>query len=251
VRVTAYSAERLLKYRLSPRSQTLTGVAGDVFSQLIKLGNKTRDTLIREGDLWLAGIVRNLKVDLTTAYDGALELVKRSGNDFSIEPEVLPDGSIAFSANWFEKRGIDTGFKLVEGKHIETGSVYTEQGEVYNRITAYQTVEDAESIKKYGLREKAIQVDGKTETDVKAAAQAELAKCKEPRQTFSLSALDVDNVFSLLRQGNTFEISFSTIGFTGSELGTEASVRIVGMSYADSSEGKCSLVCDQDGETND
>jgi hypothetical protein len=88
---------------------------------------------------------------------------------------------------------------------------------------------DEDSIAQYGLRQDDKEWEGvKQITTVTNNNATIIAQQKDAQKVFDLIALNVGETFEYMRLGNTLRVKLQNIGFDG---GTDALVRIIGMSY--------------------
>jgi hypothetical protein len=253
--LTAYSGERLLKFR---RSQ-LWGViqrhsAGDLYSEFIKssrLGKVVAiaapDNRLREGIIWRGGSPREEAFDGKLLYDHIAGLADRTGYEWDVNGAWDNNGDLYFQANFYLQRGLERGRSLKEGLNITTeDNAVVEQGVIINdllalgdgstdttRITHIQI--DAASIAQYGMRQFTMDFSGNSDiTTLMDNARGVVLDAKNPIKIFSVTALDVGDIFSSLRIGNILPIFMNTVGFLpNGTVGTNTKVRILGMKYMD------------------
>lgn len=261
--LTAWTGERILKFR---RSQMVGLIqknsAGDLFRSLIessRLGKVVAvtapDSRIRIGNVWSGGNPREETFDGKLIYDHITGLAERTGYEWDVNGAFTESGDLYFQANWYNKRGSVSGRLLKEGLNITTEeAALVEQGVIINdllavgdgstegsRITHIET--DPASIDKYGLRQYTMDFSGNTEaTTLQDNARGVILNSKDTVKIFSVTALDVGDVFQSLRIGNILPIYMSTVGFLpDGTLGTFTNVRIIGMRYSDVTN-RCDLI---------
>jgi hypothetical protein len=256
--VRAFSAEKLLAFRRGPQAMTVTGTAGSIFQQMVDIANLEEDTLIRVEGVYGVLPVRQETLNLTRILDEVNRVAERSENDWGVEPTLGLDGRLSLAASWWLRRGVRRMVGLIEGHNLAEGgsSTMTEQGEIINDLMGYGEGAtwdsretwlemDTESIAQYGRRQGSMGFDGVTQMEtLRQNTQAALAESAWPRRTWRISALDVEETYYNLRLGDELPLVMHTTGFTGDVVGTEANVRIKGMSFSDD-KGKVDLVVDE------
>ena len=240
---TVYSAEYILSIMISDRTIVMQGAWGSIYQQLVtQMFDNDVKNVVRIGSIFGGGKVVNRTYNYANLYDEVKILCKDSGNDFDFEPEIDANGKLYFSANWHEKRGALKNFTLYEGTNIQLANpLMRVQGRIANRLMIYgdgatfQTRpvakrDDKESRALYGQRWLAQPVQG---DDLNANADQLIKEYAHPRKTFNITALDVGDTFKQCRIGDMLNISFHSVGFSGSGLGTNEVVRILQMDYND------------------
>ena len=225
---TAYSAELLLHFRRGIPGRRLTGTAGGIFEAMLEIANHAEDTLMRAGSIWRGGIMREETMETNSLLISAQRLAQRSGNEFGVEMELLPDGKLSLLAHWWQTRGAGRQYALIEGKNIEAGSTpWSEQGEIENDILGYgdgatwqsrpqYTALNAASRRRYGLMQGSVFFEGVTQpSTLQQNTESELRVRPHPRNTFRLSALDQDETWQQVRLGDTLPLDLHTVGFAG------------------------------------
>ena len=251
---TAYSAEYILTTMISDRTANMAGVWGSIYQQLVEqMFNNDIGGMVRIGAIYGGGKSVKRTYNYANLYDEVSKLCKDSGNDFEFLPAIDADGRLFFTAHWHEKRGGLKQFTLYEDKNIRLStSPLREQGRIANRLRIYgpgATFEtrgiakenDIISSGKYGERWLAQLGQG---DDVAANAEQLIIEYANPRKTFDLTAIDIDDTFFQCRVGDQFPVSFHSVGFSGSGFGTTAIVRILQMSY-DEQNNVLQLVADE------
>jgi len=256
--VKSLSAEQIFHYRVPPAVKTLTGTAGALFAEMLAIANLQGDTLMRPGEIYLGGQTRQETINLTRLLAEIKRVSNRSGHEWGVTPEIGTDGRLTLRAHWWERRGgMVDDLALEEGWNIEaTDDVLSEQGEIVNWLMGYGDGatwasrpivirQDDDSIARYGLHQDARAYDGVTSpATLEASVLADLARLKQPRRTFGLTALDVGNTFTRVGLGNILRLRLISTGFTGDASGLEATVRVRAMEYKEA-ENKLDLVVDE------
>jgi hypothetical protein len=242
VEVNAYTPERLLSWRRGvSTSQIVAGSAGDIFGFLIDTVNQQEATILQRGDIWTGGIKREETITVAPLDIDLRRIYQRSGEEYEWRP-VAEFSGLAVYADWVEKLGEFTQIELSEsrkGGNIENPWMY-EDGQIINDLFGYgdgltwasrpqaRTV-DEDSIAQYGLRQDDKEWEGvKQITTVTNNNATIIAQQKDAQKVFDLIALNVGETFEYMRLGNALRVKLQNIGFDG---GTDALVRIIGMSY--------------------
>lgn len=244
VAVHAYTPEHVFGWRRGPRELKITGSAGTLFIKLLTLVNQEELTVIRAGEIWRAGNQREETLNPTKLSDDLERIQERSGEEYNWRPDTDPSGRLIVYADWVERLGVDTTALLHEGKrggNIENvRNSFIEDGDIINDVFAVgdgmswasrpgHIVIDAESMDKYGLRQKSIQYSGVSNTNtLRENALQEITQSANTAKIFHVNALNVGETFAHLRLGNTMILRFENMGFSAG-LGFETTVRITGM----------------------
>ena len=255
VEITAYSAEYLLNFRHTGyRDKKIT--AGAMFKECIDIANRVSDTrLIKAGPIDEGGELVKFELRNQNMYEFVKDKISKAGYEWRITP-VLENNRLSFEATLYLKHEIFTDMVLAEGYNIQAGdSVLTEDGDIYNQYLGFgagsswssrykYTVSDLDSQSKYGYRETAYEVNESNKANVEKYTREKLAETKEPELKFDLSALDKGDTWKYLNLGAIMRVELSVCGFNGDKLGTEADVRIIGMSLAEN-KGAVRLICEK------
>lgn len=254
---TALSGEYLLTIRNGPTWQKWEGHGALMLKQMIDYGNSHGQTLLKVGEYTPMHPWMSLTQDWTKMYDRLKELVTISGQEWTVTPKFDVFGQLYFEANWFKELGMERHIILLEGSNLELGTnPLSEQGAIVNELLAiggnstqesklYLVVRDEESINDYGAFQGSEAFNAGTMAELESCANGSLAKTKQPRNTWDLTALDVNDLFKSLRLGDTFPVKMLQIGWkSDGTQGFEGSVRILGMTYDDISN-RVSLVADE------
>ena len=76
-------------------------------------------------------------------------------------------------------------------------------------------------------------------------ATAEVNASRNPRATYSITAIDKGDTLANIRLGDRLPVRFVTAGFNGDSFGLNAIIRIVGMAWDDSA-GVLEIVADEE-----
>jgi len=261
IEFTAWSGESLLISRKPIVGLVTAGSPGGLFAKLINLANKDEDLRIRVGNINQAGGSAEATLDGTNLFDVIQSLAQRHKMEFSIDPILDADGKLYFSANWYVRQGVNSPLVLKEGLNIERrGNVYRRQRRVANKVTglgsastnatrpAYSVI-DAESRDLYGLMEEVVDFNDVTlQATLIENTKEKLGALRFPRDTYQITALDVDDTFGSIRKGNVHPLKAQTFGWlSDSSVGTDEAVRLLGMRYFDN-PNVCELTVDKDSE---
>lgn len=254
VKLTAYAAEQVLKYRTTPMPFDATGTPGTIFKQIILWANdwnynpSAYPIQIGQIDYGGSSTTRTMKV---SAMEEIQALIKDSGGDWSITPFVTSNNQLQLVANYYLSMGVNVGRILSSVDVNNADPVYLEQGEFYNWVRGYSaaastgnrnfaTAINQASLAQHGLlgtNQIFSALGGEYsiagEQAVLNATQTFLQKNATPTRTVAPNVLDVGNDFSFLRLGNTWGIALDTVGFTNGQLGLFGTVRITAMEYTE------------------
>jgi hypothetical protein len=202
--VSAFTAEKILEQRRTAKTAVFDNqTPGAICQAMIEAANAIAPTGIVVGTFYAGGSPVSLEYHLQNVLEQIKELVRLSGNDFSIIPTISA-GVLTFTANWYEERGEDKSNQvmLVENRNAQISSLDW-QGPVYNRITlagegsawddARMTVteEDVTSQGSYGLREYSEVQSGKvSEATLTANANALVTLYSQPKKRITVVAMD-------------------------------------------------------------
>jgi hypothetical protein len=262
VKFSAKSGEFLLTTRNGPTWQKWEGHGALILKQMVDYGNSHGSTLLKMGEYTPMQPWISRTQDWTKMYERLKELVDTTEQEWGVTPKFDVRGELYFEANWFPKMGMERLITLLEGSNLEAkGKVLTEQGTIVNELLGigggsteedkvFTTSRDADSIDDYGLFQSSEVFGDTTWTSFVSSVEASLAKTKQPRNTWDLTLLDVNDLFKSVRLGDTFPIKMLQAGWkSDGTLGFEGSVRVLGMTYDDISN-KLDIVADEviDGE---
>lgn len=262
VSVQAYSAEKLLSYRIAPLNITLKGTAGEIVRQMLQLAQADDTLPIVEGQIDVGGTQRQETLNVSVILEEMQRVAKRAGGEFTVIP-VVTRGILSFELSYYTSIGRETGFGLEEGHNLElTSRVLVEQGNLVNDLVGYgdgaswtsrptQRVIDEGSIGLYGRRQGAKNFSGNViegtllDNSVKYVEQR-----KQPRMTFDLSALNVGETWSWLRPGNVLKMRLFSVGFNGDSFGYTGDVLVRGMEFNEE-KNTVRIICEDDNEYGD
>lgn len=208
--IWAFTPERYFSYRRGPRSLTLRGNAGDIFTQMIKYINGLRQTVIEVGEV--SSLTNSMEETLNPVVlsNNLTRIVQRSGEGYRWRPEVLK-GKLTIYADWFPNLVLETGLILQDGYNISSNHPLTLSAPV-NDFLAYgvgadwekrivSNALDHESIQEYGLRQTSISINTKSVDTLQVAALTGLNALKQPSYSFPIEVLNVDDTFEKLMPG--------------------------------------------------
>jgi len=257
VEVNAYTLERMFLYRRGPLEQKLTGSAGGIFEQLVNYINGQQQTLLQVGSIYNSA-QREETLNPNTLDENLQQLQERSGEEYTFEP-VITKGLLTIKADWQAKAGVITPLVLTSarsGGNVEVPSM-TEDDEIVNDLLGYgdaptwpskpvKYTADTATIEKYGLRQNSENWRGVSHPATLEANNLEyLTKKKQPRKIFEITALNVGETFDYIRLGNKARLILQSLGFANSGVGTDTTVRILGMSYSPQLGRKIKLVLEE------
>ena len=240
-----YQAEYALRSEnTGQRISKFSGSPGGIFTELTRV--KVGTTIpILPGDIFGSGVNQIKIYNYAEVYQAVKDLSDENGHDWGLEPTIDGNGSLYFTANWYQRKGVDRQYHLYEDLNIRLSDrALIEQGTISNRVIGFGNgsawtskpvagASDQISASKYGDRNIAISVSVDTESQVREGVRNYLAENKEPRKTFDIVALDVGDTYKNIRIGDTLPIDFYTIGFTGGNIGLSTRVRVLQMAYDD------------------
>lgn len=242
--VTAYSAENLLAFRPMPYTG-INASAGGAFLKIILYANSLGGFQIIPGSIYDDNKRLSVQFRLS-GYEEALNLSKISGQDWDVSAVLQSPGrTLGLTANWYSQRGVLVNRLFSEGSvgNMRLPKLY-EQGMIANVIYGYNTASstgtryssvksDANSISDYGMFGVNNNFSADSQAAVDAASINLLNSSSRPKITLDLTALDNGQTFGGLAPGNIWNVSLKSVGFLGSGIGFEGSVRILGMEYND------------------
>lgn len=226
VNVHAYTPERQLIYREVPKQLKMSGKSGAIFKKIINLVNYAEQTIIQIGDVWDGGIdMPNENLSGDNLFDYIKNLAKRAGAEFSFTP-ATDNGKLIIKANWLKRLGVDSQFPLEESFNLaDDNNTLRIQGRFNNELWGYgngasqadrptATIVDSASRGKYGLRQGSrTYSDYSTAGAVINALKGEISKSKNPRNSYKVAAVDVNNTFAEVKRGNTHPFRLWSVGF--------------------------------------
>ena len=238
----ALGAEVWFDWRLThvhPMYDTLA----NVFRFIIDSSNSWGGSQMQHGIIRSGGIATTAALG-GKASDHIMRLVDKYMVDWSVTP-YLSGNKLFLRANMYGgSRGENTGLTLnnINSKNVEP--TMTEDGAIYNHVFYYSEpgegggrkfgdARDNVSVGKYDLRMIAEQGVGSYEEGLEFSARMKLLDTKEPFIMVAPSALDVGETFRQLRLGNVIYWENDYTGFAGASVGSNSTVRIVGMEYSE------------------
>jgi len=252
IEVVAYSGERILVDRVTDRGRYFSGVtAGAIFRALL---SEAAPSGVEIGDVWTGGELHGPDYHYRQLYDIFTKSLSSriEAADWNVTARLF-QGRIAFSANYYERRGIDHGRRiaLIEGVNLADASLQ-EQGPLVNEWLMagagsgwgadnriYATARDDVSIARYGLRQRGdVRVDVSVQETLDRSAAVALDESREPRAIVDPMALDLPPArWGQYDVGDTVWMELYEAGFGG----YGAAVRIKAREFLPG-RGVCSLV---------
>jgi hypothetical protein len=252
VHFTAYTAERILSWRRTPKTLSVAGTPGRIFEAAINAMNATGPTGVEIGEVYGGGEARERTYHLENVHSSVITLAREAGMDFALLP-VFVGGLLVFRAHWWHQRGQDRSGQvaLVDGMNCEVAM--DEQGFVANR--AYISgqgstwgderpvvpADDAASQSLYGLREFARVQSGAggSVTALKADAAAAVAEMARPRQRVTATATNkAPALFGDYDMGDTLRVTAFPAG--GDDWALDGGYRLRAREWR--ADGTCRLV---------
>lgn len=261
-KVVAKSAEVFLQGRRGYKGLKLTGSAGDIVTEVVKVANRQSPTLLKVGSIYTEGTTREESLDVNPLFSDVDRIRKRSGNDWNVTPLVDKSGRLALQVNWYKRMGSQQLFQLEEGKNIEALEDFLiEQGEPTNDLIGYNNTggeestlmdieRDEESIARYGVWQGSVSVtNAKEPSQLQLATKTVLNSVKDMTKTVSLNVLDIDDEFPNMGMGNLYPVTGHRSGFFGETTGFELNLEIFGMKYDPANPKRLELILED--QTND
>lgn len=264
MRPTAYQAARVLTWRPTPYA-VITGTPSQLFTQIIQLTNAIpeNEKQIDLGTIDGANTTACTEQLADHAYAHIQAIAAANGQDFDISYTVGA-GGLRLKANWYNKLVINTNLVLVQGQHFAyTGSenFLVEQPTLFNHIRGYSDAstegtrlafdaKDMISIARYGYYGAPRGYSNITEqSKLEAAVNADLAKSKDPEQSFTIDVTDESGlIFPQLNIGSIIKIRTTKAPFNStSGFGGLYTLRVIGMERDDNIEKKISLTVESYG----
>jgi|GEM_PF-2384521 len=237
VEVTAYQAERWLKYRRGVVGAKLTGSGGEIFKQLIAQYNAAGLPGMSLGNIWTGGTVREETLDGANLLKVMDALAERAECEWRVYP-VIEDGRLRLVVEYAEQLGRDLDYMLEEDGNL-TAPEWSEDGELINDLIGYgeganlkarpsRREENGESILAHGRREGVKQFAGVTQpATLESNTQAEISRVAEAVSSFSL---DMTATGYVPEVGDRLRLRLHTMGFAAeSGRGFDGTVRVMGM----------------------
>ncbi len=226
----AYSAEQLLKYRVTGSNVVFENkTVGEIFTSLVNTANAIYPTQITLDNIWLGGNTFNRDYHLQSILDiTADDLIgKLSTADFDVKPAFdYTNNIVTFTTNLYERRGTKKPEIALMENHNVLDATRKEQGPIVNKwhgagagtnwserpVTA---VQDTSSISDYDLLEDSKIYGDITElSTLQTALQNKLEQTKQPVDRWKII---VDNIKpGLLKDyivGDSIQLNAPTYGF--------------------------------------
>lgn len=232
VHVTAYTAEYILTQRRTAKIENyIARSPGTIFRRLIESTNAIHNTGIIIGSVWEGAGVHTI----TFHYDELFTLIKeqcceRLGNADWYISAALTNGTISFTANYYERRGSIKGdVALIEGHNIGGDPDFEEQGPIgtrwivlgpgstwgNERLVGIKANNSA--IARYGFREMIeSHTEAETQTTLDDIARNRLRLTQSPRNRLALDVQDLaPGAFAAYDVGDTVNVLLHSKGFDG------------------------------------
>ena len=206
----AYSPERIFAQRRGPQSLTLKGSAGEIFVQMIDYINHLEPTILQVGNIDSeSGYMEETLNPVTLDYNLA-RVVSRSGEGYRWRPEV-ENGRLTIYCDWTPNLVIQSGLILHDGYNVSGDHPLTETAPANDiltygkgtnwakRLAAVAT--DDESRQDYGLRQKSFNIPTDSQATLALAAQVRINQLRQPKTSFPLSVLNIDDTFAKTQPG--------------------------------------------------
>ena len=253
VEITAYSADQILKTRITDRGRYFSDASvGYIFEQVISEANQQEYTGILLGSIYYGGQTHSPEYHFERVSDIIQDSIcqRLADVDYDIIGSLV-NGIIVFTANLYSQRGVDrANVALLEGHNLAAIKL-VEQGEIVNwwdcagsgtgwgndnRI--YSRSQDDVSHGRYGLRQAAkITNDVTVQATLNAHADNLLLESKDPHTMLELEAVDLAPAeFGDYDVGDTVRVILYSYGFDG----FDGMVRVEGREY-DPAKGTCRL----------
>lgn len=243
IEISVYSGEQILGYRTTDKGRYFKGkTIGEIFSSLISDANDAWPFEISAGEIFMGGDTHSPAYH----FKPLLEIMQKSlcerisNFEFNVTP-YLEGSTIKFSANLYESLGTDKpGIALIQGSNL-TPVKLKEQGPIVNAwhlagegtswgaSRLISSVENVDSISKYGLREDSkIESGTKDQAALDSQAAVYLEASRNPHNLFTIAAIDREPaLFSEYGVGDTISLLAPSVGFGG----TNTKVRIIAREY--------------------
>lgn len=237
VRITAYSAECILGERTTDDNETLSGVPGDVWAQLLSSANRNYATGITLGSAVETGNSVEFVYNGAIISDAMDDLADDLGYEWWVANGYYNGGNLSLKAYFAARRGVVFGHPLTEGLNLANLRM-VEEGEIITRVIAYGMTEDWESPLKavaqdsgsiYGVKEKSFNYPQTEDlATLQELADAKLEKFKQPTRKFSgtITEAPYPNV------GDDCRLIGDSVGFYGGSVFVDCTVRIEDMRYS-------------------
>jgi len=248
VTVRVESAEQVMSWRTTGDNETLSGVPGLVFSNLLASANRNFATGITLGSTSETGGNVEFIYNGAGIADAMNDLADDLGFEWWVANKEYNGGNLSLKAYFASRRGTAFAQPLTEGMNIKELQL-VEEGEIYNRIIAYgmtddwenpvkAIAEDDDSISAYGVHELTLNFPQTEDTaTLEELAAAALTEYKQPRRKFSGVIVDT----SYPEIGDDCKLIGDSVGFDGDTVFVDTTARIESMSY-DPTSGKLAVI---------
>ncbi len=246
VTVQAYSAEKLLSYRIGLKDQLVRGTTANLIRKIYELVQSDEPLPLELGDVEDDGIQREETINPTSLLDELKTVVKRTTGNFRLTPKFDAQGHLGFMLEYRLNWARVSELALVEGHNLAlTSRPLIEQGDIVNELLGYgdgaswtskpaYTARNEASIAAFGLRQGSKAYTGVTQLGtVQKNSEAEVSNKGYPRQTLDLRVLNVGDAWLNMRLGAVMPVMLHSAGFSGSGTGYSDTVQIRGMEYDD------------------
>jgi len=205
------------------------------------------DLLFTLGEIYRGGPQREETLG-DSAYEHVKRVRERSGNYWKFVP-AIQNGRLTITAEWLESLGENNSQLLAEGLNLALEEpLMTEYGPIWNVVTGLGdastdgsrlsvTVEDAESMARFGRRSTSVVFSGNTQLPTLEQNTREyLHQHAWPWKQVTTKIVRNGDTFRNLRIGDWYRVSLSSVGFSGGGFGYEATMRLMGMERDDEAD---------------
>lgn len=252
VHVTAYSAELILAFRAMPW-RTINGTPKTMFTKILQYAAESAPNIIIQPGK-LDDITDNFSDDLrVNGYDHIKKLIKNCGMDWDVTGELDSKGNLQLYGNLYSSKGTYTGQTFTTTNSQLDSPALTEQGAPANVVIGHSQAQTSrDRLEWRAVHQAALDDYGPLETNttflgvhdlagLKTSTQEQADRAGRPVKILRRTALDLNDTFSFLNTGNTWDLFDTTVGFMdGGGFGVQAKVKIKSMDYNDLSN-KCPL----------
>lgn len=249
----AYTIEYVLQYRLCDRSTTFNAApVGAILGRVLREVQAVAHEGIELGQVWFGGQGHYPRYHYKSVWQ-IIESIRRMEMCDVVFQPMLTGGRVKFIVHLLERWGTDkrASCALVEGANIST-LTYEEQGPLVNAIVvagagttwtnerAVVRGEVAESVNRYGLREKLeVRADVTQQPTLEMHARVQLTRAY-PLQRFGLTVVDaLPSPFAAYDVGDIIMLHAYSVGW-----GCSGPVRVIGREFKPGN-GTCALAVDR------
>ena len=248
VQATLYNIEYLLKIRTPDNELLIKGGTDYIMQKIVEIANAQQEMFLRIGQVGdIDKTYREETLKQSNLWEQFQALGQRTKTEFVTRP-VIENGRLMIYLDLASRQGVDTNYLLFDGEqgNMTITSAVVDK-DIYNRVVGVGSQStsasrlqtppqsDTDSIRAYRLRSTVVQSSNvKEDSTLLKNTQNYLEDSKQPVLKLTVEIENKENVFRLLRRGNTFPVRASNVYLPGGVRSWLGVARIDAMTYLES-----------------